>query len=157
MLRDDHRRSEGSLRRSGVHAQSTRDVDVRLGVRVLNPRVYVGVGYLWASNNYGYPNMNGSGSASKSCPISTSRSRSSAASGTIRTSTERYDTGTAGSEFRRSPSDLGHNILKYQAGITISIPNMPLFFEAGWIGDSWTNKQNAPSTGPIMVPSLASG
>ena len=37
------------------------DVDARLAVRVLNPRVYIGVGYMWVSGNYGYPNMNGVG------------------------------------------------------------------------------------------------
>ncbi|MGC1985274.1 MAG: copper amine oxidase N-terminal domain-containing protein, partial [Candidatus Cybelea sp.] len=37
------------------------NVDARLAVRVLNPRVYIGVGYMWVSGNYGYPNMNGVG------------------------------------------------------------------------------------------------
>ena len=34
---------------------ANRDVDVRLGLRIFNPRVYIGVGYIWGSNNYGYP------------------------------------------------------------------------------------------------------
>ena len=33
----------------------------RLGVQVLNPRVYLAGAYLWTSNNYGYPRMNGAG------------------------------------------------------------------------------------------------
>ena len=53
----------GPLRdvRPGLHGGQSSDVDVRLGVRIFNPRVYIGVGYIWGSNNYGYPNMNAVG------------------------------------------------------------------------------------------------
>jgi hypothetical protein len=46
-----------------VPAFTARDtnVEAKLGIRVLNPRIYIGVGYLWRSTNYGYPNMNGVG------------------------------------------------------------------------------------------------
>ena len=33
----------------------TTDLDARFGLRVLQPRIYIGVGYLWRSNNAGYP------------------------------------------------------------------------------------------------------
>ena len=41
--------------------------------------------------------------------------------------------------------NLAYNILKYQVGLTYAIGTSPVFVEAGWIGDSWTNKQNAPT------------
>ena len=47
---------------------------------------------------------------------------------------------------RSMPSsyNLGYNILKYQIGVDYVIGNSPVFIEGGWMGDSWTNKQNAP-------------
>jgi len=64
------------------------DVDARLAIRVLKPRVYIGVGYLWRSTNYGYPNMNGVGFGIEKLPDLNEPSRSSAASGTTRASLE---------------------------------------------------------------------
>jgi hypothetical protein len=40
---------------------ANRDIDARLGIRVFNPRVYVGVGYLWQTTSYGYPKESGVG------------------------------------------------------------------------------------------------
>src|SRR6202042_2408135 len=37
------------------------DLDARVGFRVLQPRIYIGVGYLWRSNNAGYPALNNVG------------------------------------------------------------------------------------------------
>ena len=44
------------------------NVDARLAVRVLQPRIYVGVGYLWMSGNYGYPNMQSWGFGGEKLP-----------------------------------------------------------------------------------------
>jgi len=44
------------------------NVDLRLAVRVLQPRIYIGVGYMWVSNNYGYPNMNSWGFGGEKLP-----------------------------------------------------------------------------------------
>ena len=40
--------------------------------------------------------------------------------------------------------NLAYNILKYQIGLSYVIGNSPVYLEGGWMGDSWTNKQNAP-------------
>ena len=37
------------------------DASARVGVQVLNPRVYLAGAYLWTSSNYGYPRMTGAG------------------------------------------------------------------------------------------------
>ena len=41
---------------------------MRFAVRVLQPRIYIGVGYLWVANNYGYPNLNGVGFGGEKLP-----------------------------------------------------------------------------------------
>ncbi len=124
------------------------NVDVRFAVRVLRPRIYVGVGYLWTSNNYGYPNMNGFGFGGEKLP---DLNQTFSFFGNVwyypsvnGTAVFNIENPYPSSGFTQHSLALQYNILKYQAGITISIPNMPLFFEGGWIGNSWTNKQNAP-------------
>jgi hypothetical protein len=124
------------------------NVDARFAVRVLKPRIYIGVGYLWTSNNYGYPNMNGVGFGGEKLP---DLNQTISFFGNVwyypsvnGTAVFNVENPYPSNGFTQHSLPLQYNILKYQAGITISIPSTPLFFEGGWIGNSWTNKQNAP-------------
>jgi hypothetical protein len=124
------------------------DADVRFAVRVLQPRIYIGVGYLWVSNNYGYPNLNGVGFGGEKLP---DLNHFFSFFGSIwyypsvnGTATYNIENAYPSTGFTSHSSALQYNILKYQAGLTLAIGNTPLFVEAGWMGDSWTNKQNAP-------------
>jgi hypothetical protein len=124
------------------------DVDARFAVRVLQPRIYVGVGYLWVSNNYGYPNLTGVGFGGEKLPdlnhafsFFGSIWYYPSVNGTAQFNTENpYPS----SGFTSHSLPLQYNILKYQAGLTYALGNTPVFIEAGWMGDSWTNKENAP-------------
>jgi hypothetical protein len=124
------------------------DVDGRLAVRVLQPRVYVGVGYLWVTNNYGYPNMNGFGFGAEKLPdlnhifsFFGSVWYYPDVKGTAAVSVPNPYPATG---FTSASLPLQYNILKYQVGLTVGVGNTPVFVEGGWMGDSWTNKQNAP-------------
>ncbi len=44
------------------------DVDGRLGIKVADPRLYIGASYLWRQNNYGYPQINGVGFGAEKLP-----------------------------------------------------------------------------------------
>jgi hypothetical protein len=41
---------------------------------------------------------------------------------------------------------LQYRVLKYEIGATYAIRSTPLFIEAGFLGDSGSEKQNAPSS-----------
>ncbi len=121
------------------------DVDARLAVRVLQPRLYIGVGYLWVANNYGYPNINGWGFGGEKLP---DLNHAFSFFGSVwyypdvkgtATFSVPTSTGLTGTSL-----PLDYNILKYQAGLTFAFGSSPIFIEAGWMGDSWTNKENAP-------------
>jgi len=117
------------------------DVDARLGIRVINPRIYIGVGYLWRSTNYGYPNMNGVGFGIEKLPdlnVPLSFFGSFYYYPQIK--------GTFG------PFDLQYNMYKYQVGVDYVIGSSPVFIEAGWMGDNLTNKLNAPSNSTANGP-----
>ncbi len=124
------------------------DVDVRLAVRVLNPRVYVGIGYLFISTNYGYPNMNGVGFGGEKLadldkPLSFFGSiwyyPSVNGNGSFAHNNQFPHTG-----FSTVNLPLQYSVLKYQIGVNYVIANSPVFLDAGWMGDNWSNKENAP-------------
>jgi hypothetical protein len=126
------------------------DVDARLGVRVINPRIYIGVGYLWRSTNYGYPNMNGVGFGVEKLPdlnIPLSFFGSFW-----------YYPNIKGNYSNPVVSaSLAYNMYKYQVGVDYVIGNSPVFIEAGWMGDNLTNKTNAPSNSTANGPFVGLG
>jgi hypothetical protein len=118
------------------------EVDARFGIRVAQPRIYVAVGYLWLSNNYGYPNMNNVGFGLEKLP---DLNHALSLFGSIFYYPNVNGNIVTGNQFGVPTSfNLSYNILRYQAGVNYVIGNSPIFVEAGWMGDSWTNKQNAP-------------
>jgi len=124
------------------------DVDVRLGLRVINPRVYIGVGYLWRSTNYGYPNMNGVGVGIEKLPdlnIPLSFFGSFW-----------YYPNVHGN-FAPTGTNLGYNLYKYQLGLDYVFGKSPIFLDLGWMGDALNNKQNAPGNSTANGPFVGLG
>ena len=124
------------------------DVDGRFAVRVLQPRIYIGVGYLWMSNNYGYPNLTGVGFGGEKLPdlnqafsFFGSVWYYPSVSGTANFQIENPFPSTG---FTTHSLNLAYSILKYQVGVDYVIGKSPIFIEAGWMGDNWSNKNNAP-------------
>jgi len=116
------------------------DFDARLGLKVADPRIYSGVGYIYRSGNYGYPRINGFGFGAEKLPdldqafsLYGSAWYYPNAKGTCDTTV--CPTG---------PYTLGYNILKYQLGGTVKFGASPVFLDLGWLGNSLKNKSNAP-------------
>jgi len=132
-----------------------RDGDVRLGIRVFNPHVYVAIGYLWSSNNYGYPNMNAVGGGLEKLPdfghpftYYGSIFYYPNLNGTYVTAAR---PGVPSQSF-----GVGYNVLKYQVGIAYAfIP--AVFFDAGWAGENGANKNNAPISYTFNGPYVGLG
>jgi hypothetical protein len=122
---------------------SDQDFDVRLGVRVINPRVYVGVGYLFMSTNYGYPNMQGWGFGAEKLP---DLDHNFSFMGSIWYYPNVHGTYTNSAIVGPFPDSYGlsYNLLKYQAGVNYVFGNSPIFIEGGWMGNNWGAKSNAP-------------
>ncbi len=118
------------------------DVDARLGLKVADPRIYIGVGYLWRTTNYGYPRQNGVGFGLEKLPdldqtfsIYGSAYYYPNLKGTCDVTT--CPTG---------PYDLEYRFFKYQIGATINVGKPAgVFLDFGWLGDNGRNKQFAPS------------
>jgi hypothetical protein len=143
----------GGAGSTAVPAFTARDYegDVRLGLRVFQPRVYVGIGYLWKTGNYGYPRLGGLGYGIEKLP-DLDQPFSVYGSAWYYPNTKGTFTDPSGNNF-----SLAYNILKYQVGATYVFGKSPLFIEGGWMGDRGTNKTNAPSNYTANGPYVGLG
>jgi hypothetical protein len=118
--------------------------DGRLGLKVADPRIYIGVGYMVHTGNYGYPSLNGIGFGLEKLPdldqafsIYGSAYFYPNVNGTYTVPSGPQ----AGTAFK-----LAYRILRYQIGATVTLGrNFPLFLDLGFIGDRGSNVTNAPS------------
>jgi hypothetical protein len=118
------------------------DLDARVGLRVLKPRIYIGIGYLWRSNNYGYPHTNGVGFGLEKLP-DLDRPFSVYASGYYYPEIS----GTCGTDVcPTGPYSIAYNVLKYDVGVTYSFQGIPLFVEGGFLGSHGWASRSAPSS-----------
>ena len=116
-----------------------RDAEVRLGLKVADPRIYIGVGYLYRTTNYGYPAQKGFGFGAEKLPdLNRGFSLYGSAWYYPNVKGNFTDPGTG------IGYTLGYNILKYQIGAAITIPKSPIFIDLGFVGDTGRNKSNAP-------------
>ncbi len=116
------------------------DFDGRLGLKVADPRIYVGVGYMYRTNNYGYPRLRGVGFGLEKLPDLDQPF-------SIYGSAWYYPNvkGNCGTDVcPTGPFNLAYRILKYQIGGTFGFGKSPLFLDFGFLGDRMTNKDNAP-------------
>jgi len=120
-----------------------RDGDVRLGLRVANPRIYIGVGYIWTSNNYGYPNMSAVGVGAEKLP---DLNQALSFYGSIYYYPNLKGTYTNNAITPPFPTSygIGYNLLKYNIGVNYVIGNSPVFIDLGYMGENGANKNNAP-------------
>jgi len=120
--------------------QST--LDGRLEFKVASPNIFVGVGYLQASNNYGYPTLHAIGGGLEKLPSFTSGLDwfGSAfyypnANGTFVQNDPTSP--TFGQSFKQS-----YNIIKYDIGLDLNFGSSPFYLYGGYSGDRYTKKDN---------------
>jgi hypothetical protein len=129
-----------------TNSLTDQNVDARLGIGLSKWKIYIAGSYIWLTNNYGYPSLNGVGFGGERLPdlnhfidffgsIYYYPQIRGNASVVVPTS--------AGGTTTQSLA-LEYEFLKYVVGVTFAIPRMPIFIEAGWRGDDWTAKENAP-------------
>lgn len=117
------------------------DIDVRLGGKVVDPRIYIGVGYIWRSTNYGYPRQTGFGFGLEKLP---DLNQLFSVYGNI----WYYPSMKGNCTTPVCPAGsftLSYNMLKYAIGGTLGFgEHFPIFLDFGWLGDGGTQKENAP-------------
>ena len=130
----------GGLSSTFVPAFTAResDFDGRFALKVADPRIYIGVGYLSRTTNYGYPKISGIGYGAEKLP---DLNQPLSFYGSVW-----YYPNAKGSITEPDGNyTLAYNILKYQIGANYLFGNSPIFLDLGFAGDNMQNKQNAPS------------
>ena len=116
------------------------DLDARIGLRILKPRIYIGVGYLWRSNNAGYPSISNVGGGLEKLP-DLDHPFSWYGSAYYYPNVK----GNCGTDVcPAGPYTLSYNVLKYDIGVDYSFQGIPLFIEGGFLGDRGYNMDAAP-------------
>ena len=117
------------------------DLDARIGIRVLQPRVYVAISYDWHGNNYGYPRLLALGFGGEKLPdLDHSFSVFGSAFFYPNLKGAFTDPGTG------VGYTLSYNFFKYQFGVTLTEPRFPVFLDLGYMGDSGSPTSAAPTT-----------
>jgi hypothetical protein len=122
------------------------DFDGRLGLKIAEPRIYIGVGYLHREENYGYPKQNGVGFGAEKLP---DLNQPLSVYGSI----WYYPSISGNFTFPPGapPSLVGttdkfqQRFLKYQVGGTFTLGSSGLFLDAGWLGDTIRGKNLSPA------------
>jgi hypothetical protein len=124
-----------------------RDIDARFGYKIFNPHVYIAVGYIWGSNNYGYPNLHAVGFGLEKLP---DYGHAFDYYGSIYYYPNFRGSFTTASNAVPPNETFGvaYNLLKYQVGVSYAfIPSVAI--EAGWDGENRANKNNFPASSTI--------
>jgi hypothetical protein len=138
----------GAYGQTSVPSFTARDTDFdgRFALKIAEPRIYIGVGYLHREENYGYPKQNGFGFGAEKLPdldqpfsvygsvwyypsISGNFTYPDGAPPALIGTTDKFQ----------------QRFLKYQIGGTLSLGNSGLFLDAGFLGDTIRGKQLSPS------------
>jgi hypothetical protein len=120
--------------------QST--LDGRLEFKVASPDIYVGVGYLQASNNYGYPTLHAIGGGLEKLP--------SFNSGLDWFGSAFYYPNANGTFVQNDPTSptfsqsfkQSYDILKYDLGLDLNFGTSPFYLYGGYSGDRYNKKDN---------------
>ncbi|MGZ3517154.1 MAG: copper amine oxidase N-terminal domain-containing protein [Vulcanimicrobiaceae bacterium] len=114
------------------------DTDFRLGVKVIDPRVYVGVGYDYRSTNYGYPKFDSFGFGIEKLPDADQPISIYASYWYYPNSRGKY-TNIFGQQFT-----VAYTVQKYQIGGTLTAPGFPVFLDLGFLGERGNAKSESP-------------
>lgn len=118
--------------------------DGRLEYQIAAPRIYVGVGALHTTTNYGYPSLNAVGVGVEKLP--------DLRAGVGFYGSAFYYPNASGNYTVTSPasSNFGttyrqkYQITKYDVGLTLGLKHSPVYLYGGFDGETYTAKQNAP-------------
>jgi hypothetical protein len=135
---------DGGVAFTPVFFARQNSLDVRLEVKVFSPRVYVGVGYLHTTNNYGYPNLNAVGGGIEKLPDLRSGVSLYGSAFYYPNAAGTYTVGNPASANFGTAYRQQYQIVKYDIGIALVVAHSPVYLFGGYAGDQYTASKNAP-------------
>ncbi len=131
------------------------EADVRFGLKVLDPRIYVGIGGFFKQEKYlGYPNLSGVGLGIEKLPDLDKQFSVYASVWYYPTisGAYTYPTSTFLGPLSGTSVYLQYAALKYEVGGTLDLGKSPLYVDFGYAGQRYRAKLNAPSDGTVNAP-----
>jgi hypothetical protein len=119
-------------------------LDVRLEYQVASPRIYVGVGYLHTTDNYGYPNLNGFGVGVEKLPDLRPGISLYGSAFYYPSATGTYTVTDPTSPNYGTGYQQQYQIIKYDIGLALVVAHSPVYVHGGFSADQYFAKQNAP-------------
>jgi hypothetical protein len=129
--------------------------DVRLGVRVFEPRVYIGAGYLAKTYNYlGYPRISGAGFGITKLPDLDQPFSLEGSAWYYPSLSGRYTYPTSPflGPLSGTTIPFSYAYWKYRAGATLSLGRSGIFVGAGYAGERANARSNAPANTTVNGP-----
>jgi hypothetical protein len=134
--------------------------DARFGFKVVDPRVYIGVGGFFKQEKYlGYPNLSGAGFGLEKLPdldnvfsLYGNVWYYPTISGTYTYPNSKYLGPLSGTN-----ATLSYSALTYEFGGTLDFGKSPLYLDFGYQGQHYRGKANAPSDGSVNSPYVGLG
>jgi len=119
-------------------------LDARLEYQVAAPKIYVGVGYLQTSTNYGYPHLGAVGVGLEKLPDLNARLTPYGSAFYYPSASGNYTVSNAASSNNNTTYKQVYAIVKYDVGLAYSLNHFPIYIYGGFSGDRYSKRQNAP-------------
>jgi hypothetical protein len=119
-------------------------LDGRLEYQIAAPRIYVGLGYIWTSNNYGYPHWDGLGVGVEKLPDLRPGIGVYGSAFYYPTVTGNYTETIPLSSNVGKTYQMQYSIWQLDIGLTLALRHSPLYLYGGYGGYQFDAKKNAP-------------
>ncbi|MDQ2679841.1 MAG: hypothetical protein M3Y21_02295, partial [Candidatus Eremiobacteraeota bacterium] len=148
---------DGGYATTPVFLARQTNLDARLEYQIAAPRIYVGVGYLQTSTNYGYPHLNGVGAGIEKLPELRHGIEFFGSAFYYPTASGNYTVNDPASSNNGKSYRQQYRIVKYDVGLALVLGHSPVYLYGGFAGDRYTAKQNAPIDQTHSGPYLGLG
>jgi hypothetical protein len=119
-------------------------LDTRLEYQIAKPRVYIGVGYVQTTTNYGYPNVGGVGVGIEKLPDLHPGLSPYASAFYYPSASANYTIADPTSSHYGDSYTQRFAITKYDIGGAVVFAHVPVYLYGGYAGDVYTERANAP-------------
>ncbi len=119
-------------------------LDGRLEYQIMKPRIYLGLGYIYTSNNYGYPHWDGIGFGAEKLPDLRPGIGVYGSAFYYPTASGNYTVASPLSSNVGKTYQMQYSIWKLDIGLTLVLRHFPLYLYGGYGGDQYGAKENAP-------------
>jgi hypothetical protein len=135
---------DGGYSAAPVFRADQNTLDGRVEYKVAHPGIAVGVGYLRATTNYGYPNLNAFGIGIEKLPDLRPGIEPFGSAFIFPNASGTYTVVAATSPNFGNSYRQEYEIEKYDLGLAWVLEHSPVYIYAGFNGDRYSARQNAP-------------